>query len=79
MKRIENLSKEEKIQLLKDLAAGKISVIDGEVIREGVVLIEKDGKYYVNEYHESKHGVTHDEFLEKFRGETVIILPHNSR
>lgn len=65
---IKNLSKKEKIELIKNLASGKIHAVNGEIIDSGVVLIKKGDEYYLN-----GNLVDFDELKKKV--ETVIILP----
>lgn len=47
--RIENLSKTEKIELIKKLASREIHVINGEIIEPCSIIIMKDGKYLMGE------------------------------
>ncbi|HPE74679.1 MAG TPA: hypothetical protein PLC80_01245 [Draconibacterium sp.] len=63
-----NLSKREKIELIKNLASGKINVINGKIIDSGVVLIRKGDEYYLND-----QVVDFDEVERKV--DAFIILP----
>ena len=76
---LEKLSREEKVGLLKDLSSGKLSIIGGEIVDKGVVLIEKDGLCHVNKFEEGKPGISLEEFKEQFKGDTMVILPYNGR
>lgn len=75
MKRISELTKIEKISLLRKIEAGKVQIIDGQFIEgDGLVLIEKDGKLYFNP--ECTEQVIN---REKLVVTTLIILPYNER
>ncbi len=68
------MSKSEKIDLIKRIQSGDIPlIINGEVIDDGVILIEKDGEYYLHGFK-----INMKEFAEKFTG-TAIILPYNGK
>lgn len=69
MNNLKTLSKQRKIDLIKRIQAGKITVIAGQIVEGGAVLIEKDGKYFL-------HG--HAVELGQFNSVpecTLIILP----
>lgn len=71
--KVGSLSRKEKIDLIKKLAAGEAHVINGEIISGGIVLIQKDGAYYLN-------GLLVD--IEQFKNVpecTLLILPDNGR
>lgn len=75
MRRISELTKSEKISLLRKIAAGKVQIIDGQLIEgEGIVLIEKKGKRYFDT--KCTLPVLN---LEKLARITLIILPYNER
>lgn len=69
MKEISKLNKSEKIGLIKRIQAGEVSVIAGQIVERGAVLIENDGKYYLN-----GHPVELEQF-ENISECTLIILP----
>jgi len=70
--KINELTRAEKINLINKLAAGDIPlIINGFIIGDGVVLIEKDGEFYLDG---SKINI--NEFNENV---TAIILPDNGR
>lgn len=68
MNHIGNLTRKEKIDLIRRIQAGEINIINGEIIEGGVVLIKKDEQYYLN-----GNPVDFDEVKKKV--ETVITLP----
>lgn len=71
---LSQLSKAEKIKLIERIQAGDVPlIINGQIIGNGVVLIEKEGDFYLDG---SK--INMEEFNEKFKG-TAIILPDNGR
>jgi len=71
---LSQLSKSEKIKLIERIQAGDVPlIINGQIIGNGVILIEKGGDFYLDG---SK--INMEEFKEKFKG-TAIILPDNGR
>jgi hypothetical protein len=72
---LSKLSKTEKIDLIKRIQAGDVPlIINGQIIGNGVILIKKEGDFYLDG---SK--INMEEFKEKFKGTAIIILPHNGR
>lgn len=75
--KISDLSKAEKIELIKRIAAGdETLIINGNIIGNGLVLIEKDGNYYLDCNQLSEVDLAR--FKEKFTG-TLILIPDNGR
>lgn len=68
MNHLKDLSRKEKLELIKQIQAGEIHVINGEIIEGGVVLIQNADNYYLN-----GKPVDFEELAKKV--ETVIILP----
>lgn len=68
MNHIKNLTRKEKIDLIKRILVGEIHIINGEIIEKGVVLIQKDDQYFLN-----GKPIDFDEVTKYV--ETVIILP----
>lgn len=74
MVKISDLPKDRKIELIKRIHAGDVPlIIDGKLIENGIVLIEKDGEYF---FEGTK--VLLEELEKRFTG-TVITLPDNGR
>jgi hypothetical protein len=73
MKEISKLNKSEKIDLIKRIQAGEVSVIAGQIVERGAVLIEKDGKYYMN------GNLVELEQFENIPDCTLIILPEKRK
>lgn len=70
---MENLSKMEKISLIKRLVSGDAHFINGQIINNGVVLIQKDNEYFLN---------GSQVLLSQFDNVpdcTLIIIPDNGR
>lgn len=78
MKKVADLTREEKIDLIRQLQAGTVNVINGNIVELSQVIIIKKGKYTMIDQE-----FTSDEFdriLELFpKGQGVIILPDNGR
>jgi len=71
--KLEDLSKKQKIELIRKLSRGEVAVVNGEIITGGTVLVQKDGSYSLNGSQVE---------LDKFKNLpdfTVIILPDNGR
>lgn len=66
--KIENLSKKEKIELIKRIQSGSVSFFAGQIIDGGVVLIEKNGQFFLD-------GVLVDKAEIEKHVEAIIILP----
>ena len=74
---LENLSRKEKIELIKRIRDGEVALIGGEIIDTGAVIIIKEGKHYLAGAVESTP-VDLSEF-EKLPECTLVILPDNGR
>jgi hypothetical protein len=73
---LEQMSKAQKVELLEKISTGDITVVDGYALskNEGMILIEKDGKYYFDMEFANECKKEHLKHVE-----TVIILPDNGR
>ena len=68
MNNFKSLSKKEKIELIKRIQSGSVSIVAGQIIDGGVVLIKKNGQFFLN-------GVlVNKEEIEK-HATALIILP----
>ncbi|MDP2335346.1 MAG: hypothetical protein Q8N05_02635 [Bacteroidota bacterium] len=77
---LKDLTREEKIDLLKKIESGDASILNGQIVYNGIgtVLIEKDGLYYLNDYNENQIPIDLDKFRQTFKG-AVFIIPDNGR
>lgn len=76
MKKVADLTRQEKIELIRRLQAREVNVIDGMIVELSPVIIIKNGKYLMGDQEFDHIEQINGLFSE---GQTLIILPHNNR
>ena len=69
---IEGMTRKEKIELLKKLQSGELSIISGEIVGSGVVITHSGDEYFING---KPVGLEAIEAI----AETVVILPERGK
>lgn len=72
MKKVIDLSRQEKIELIHQLQAGEVNVINGNIVELSTVIIAKGDKFYMGEQEFSELDDIYKLFPE---GQGIIILP----
>ena len=76
MKKVADLTRQEKIYLIRQLQAGTVNVINGNIVELSPIIIIQNGKYLMGEQEFDHIEQIYGLFPE---GQALIILPHNNR
>lgn len=77
MKKVADLTRQEKIELIRMLQAGTVNVINGDIVElSPVIIIIQNGKYLMGEQEFNEIDKIHRLFPE---GHVLVILPDNER
>jgi len=76
MKKVADLTRQEKIELIRRLQAGTVNVINGNIVELSAVIIIQNGKYLMGEQEFDHIEQIHSLFPEEH---ALIILPTNNR
>lgn len=72
MKKVSELTREEKIELIRKLQAGEVNVVNGNIVELSPIIISKGDKFFMGEQEFSK---LDDIYKLLPEGQSIIILP----